>query len=176
MNWLEVKTLNIDEILKILPHRYPFLMVDKVLEIKTSQPLRVGMSKLELEKLRVNSFVKTIKNVTINEAQFQGHFPGKPVMPGVLTLETMAQSAVFVAFPFLAAEFGIGVHPKLSVALVSFDKVRFRKPIVPGDQMVVDVTVVQTRGSLWGFKGEVSVSSKKVAEGHFLAQVFGAPE
>lgn len=169
-NWLQVSYLDIDEILTILPHRYPFLMVDRVLEIKTGKPLRLGASEAELHESRRGSFARTIKNVTFNEFHFQGHFPGNPIFPGVLTLEAMAQSAAFVTVPFIAAAYS-GTLPKLSVVLAGFDHVRFRRPIRPGDQLQIRVEATQGRGAIWGFEGEVLVDGKKAAEGAFLAQL-----
>lgn len=169
-NWLEVSSLGPDEILRILPHRYPFLMVDKVLEIKTAKPLKAGMSDAEINEARKGSFARTIKNVTFNEAQFQGHFPENPIFPGVLTIEAMAQSAAFVTVPFVAAAHG-GELPRLGVVLAGIDGVRFRRPIRPGDQMEIRVTATQCRGPIWSFDGEVLVDGKRSAEGSFLAHL-----
>lgn len=169
-NWLEASALTIDDILAVLPHRYPFLMVDRVLEIKTAKPLRIGMTDAELNDARKGSFARAIKNVTFNEAQFQGHFPENPIFPGVLTLEAMAQAAAFVTVPFVAAAHG-GTLPRLGVVLAGFDGVRFRRPIRPGDQMELRVTATQCRGQIWGFDGEVLIDGKKAAEGSFLAHL-----
>lgn len=170
INWLEIKSLGPDEILKILPHRYPFLMVDKVVEIGTSTPLKIGMSEAEINSARSGSFARTIKNVTFNEAQFQGHFPENPIFPGVMTIEAMAQSAAFVTVPFVAAANG-GKLPRLAVVLAGIDRVRFRRPIRPGDQMEIQVTATQCRGPIWTFDGVVLVDGKKNAEGSFLAHL-----
>lgn len=169
-NWIDAKSLGIDEILMVLPHRYPFLMVDRVLEIKTSKPLAVGMPTEEINEARKGSFARAIKNVTFNEAQFQGHFPENPIFPGVLCLEAMAQTAAFVTVPFIAAVHG-GILPRLAVALAGFDDVRFRRPIRPGDQMEMRVTATHVRGPIWGFDAEVVVENKKAAEGSFLAHL-----
>lgn len=169
-NWLEASALGPDEILSILPHRYPFLMVDRVLEIKTSIPLKLGMTDAEVNDARKGSMARAIKNVTFNEAQFQGHFPENPIFPGVLTLEAMAQTAAFVTVPFVTALHG-GTLPRLAVVLAGFDRVRFRRPIRPGDQMEMRVTASQARGSIWGFDGEVLVEGKRVADGSFLAHL-----
>jgi 3-hydroxyacyl-[acyl-carrier-protein] dehydratase len=169
-SWIEATSFGIDEILAILPHRYPFLMVDRVLEIKTARPLRVGMPDGELNDARKGSFARAIKNVTFNEAQFQGHFPENPIFPGVFTLEAMAQAAAFVTVPFVAAAHG-GELPRLGVVLAGMDGVRFRRPIRPGDTMEIRVTATQCRGQLWGFDGEVMIEGKRAAEGSFLAHL-----
>lgn len=169
-DWISRSTYGPDEIIKILPHRFPFLMVDRVLEVKTGSPVKVDMPEAELRAAKPGSFSRTLKNITFAETPFLGHFPEYPIFPGVLTLEAMAQAAAFVAVPFLSAQIG-GALPKLAVMLVGFDKVRFRKPVRPGDQLHIQVTAGHVRGGLWTFNGEVTVDSKVVAEGEFLAQV-----
>lgn len=169
-SWLDVNQLSIEDILTVLPHRYPFLMVDRVLEIKPSQPLKLGMSDTELMELRKGSFARAIKNVTYNEAIFQGHFPENPIFPGVMILEALAQTAAFVTVPFVAAAHG-GELPRLSVVLAGFDGVRFRRPVKPGDQMEMRVTTQQTRGAIWTFEGEIQVEGKRAAEGEFMAHL-----
>lgn len=169
-NWLEIKTLGIQDILRIMPHRFPFLLIDRVLEIKTGMPLTMGMAEEDIAHARKGSRVHAIKNVTINEIQFQGHFPENPILPGVLTLEAMAQAAAFATIPFVALRNG-GKLPPLRVALAGFDGVRFRKPIVPGDTMHIKTEVKHAKGSVWSFDGLVEVDGKKVAEGTFLAQL-----
>jgi beta-hydroxyacyl-ACP dehydratase FabZ len=136
--------LDIIEIQKILPHRYPFLYVDRVLEIEPGKRL------------------VAIKNVTFDEHFFQGHFPGKPIMPGVLIVEAMAQAS------------GILVHKTVEsddnmVYFMSIDKVKFRKPVVPGDQLVLEVQPLQVRGKVYKFKGEAKVDGKVVCEAEFMA-------
>ncbi|MFQ5355428.1 MAG: 3-hydroxyacyl-ACP dehydratase FabZ [Mariprofundaceae bacterium] len=139
--------LNIDYILKRLPHRYPFLMVDKVLEY-------------EIEKS-----IRALKNVTINEPFFQGHFPNHPVMPGVLIVEAMAQVGGVLAFES---------SPCSEDSLVYFtgiDKVRFRKPVRPGDTIIFDLTVLRHRGDLWKLSGEAKVDEQLVCEGELMAAI-----
>lgn len=170
-DWITKTSFTPDEILEVLPHRYPFLLVDRVIELKTGKPLRSGMTEAELNEARKGSTVHAIKNVTFNEAQFQGHFPGKPILPGVLTLEAMAQSAAFVAVPFVAAANG-GELKDLKIALAGFDGVRFRMPIVPGDRMDLHVKLEAFKRNVWNFAGEVRVDGKVAAEGSFLAQLF----
>lgn len=137
--------IDIKEIMEILPHRYPFLLVDRVLEIVPEESI-VG-----------------IKNVTINEPFFQGHFPGNPIMPGVLIVEAMAQVAGILAFKS-------GVQGK-GVLFLSIEKVKFRKPIVPGDQIRFEVKVVHRRGGVWKFSGVAKVDDKVTTEAEFTAMV-----
>ena len=170
VNWVEASALGIDEILAVLPHRHPFLMVDRVLEIRPAGLVKVGMKDIELNEARKGSFARAVKNVTFNEVHFQGHFPENPIFPGVLTVEAMAQTAAFVTVPFVAAAHG-GALPRLAVMLAGFDSVRFRRPIRPGDQMEMRVTATQCRGQIWNFDGVVLVDGKKVAEGTFLAHL-----
>ncbi|UCE72459.1 MAG: 3-hydroxyacyl-ACP dehydratase FabZ [Nitrospiraceae bacterium] len=133
------------EIKNILPHRFPFLLVDKVIE-------------LEPEVRAVG-----IKNVTINEQFFQGHFPEFPIMPGVLIVEAMAQVA-----GILAKRSGAEGN---TVYFMAIDKVKFRKPVVPGDQIRFDVTIVQHRNAVWKFAGKAFVDDNVVSEAEFTAMV-----
>ncbi|MBE0426836.1 MAG: 3-hydroxyacyl-ACP dehydratase FabZ [Nitrospirae bacterium] len=138
--------IDIKGIQKLLPHRYPFLMVDRILEIKA------GVEAIG------------IKNVTINEEFFQGHFPGHPIMPGVLIIEAMAQVAGILAF---RSDSYVGK----SVYFMSIEKAKFRKPVVPGDQLKFIVNVLQRRGNVWKFSGTAYVDEKVVAEAEFTAMV-----
>lgn len=137
--------IDIKEILSLLPHRYPFLLVDKVLELTESKSA-VG-----------------IKNVTINEPFFAGHFPGHPVMPGVLIVEAMAQLAGILAFKSGVAG--------TSVYFMSMDKVKFRKPVFPGDQLRLEVDVTHMRGNVWKFAATASVEGQVKSEAEFTAMV-----
>lgn len=137
--------MNIHEIMKYLPHRYPFLMVDRILDL---QP---GISAVG------------IKNVTINEPFFQGHFPGQPIMPGVLIIEAMAQVAGILAYCS-------GVEGK-SVYFMSIEKAKFRRPVVPGDQIRFEIKTIQQRGNVCKFSGTASVDDKVAAEADFTAMV-----
>ncbi len=141
--------LNYEDIIKILPHRYPFLMIDRVIE-------------LELGKR-----VVAIKNVTANEPYFQGHFPGIPIMPGVLIVEAMAQAGgVLARLTISNGEVKGDVEP---VYFMSIDKVKFRKPVVPGDQLRLEVEAIRTGSRVWKLQGRAFVDSELVAEGVFAA-------
>ncbi len=128
----------------MLPHRYPFLMVDRVLEI--------GGGK-----------ARTIKNVSHNEPFFVGHFPGNPVMPGVLIIEALAQSAAILALAELKSE-----SPRMFM-LTGVEKARFRRPVVPGDQLDMEVTVIRSRGPLWKMRAEARVAGEIAAEAELSA-------
>jgi 3-hydroxyacyl-[acyl-carrier-protein] dehydratase len=138
--------MDIKEIQKLLPHRYPFLLVDRIIEFEPKVKA-VG-----------------IKNITVNEGFFQGHFPGNPIMPGVLIIEALAQVGGLLAF-------GSGVSPG-KVYFLSIEKAKFRKPVVPGDQLRLEVTVLQIRGdTVWRFSGNAIVDDKTAAEAEFTAMV-----
>jgi len=145
-----VPELNIDDIMKILPHRYPFLLVDKVLDF-------------EVEKS-----IKAIKNVSFNEPQFAGHFPEYPLMPGVMMVEAMAQVGGILAFQSVPSDQGYLVY------FTGIDKVRFRRPVRPGDQLIFDLTVLRRRGLLWKFHGEARVDGKLACEGDVMATLMPA--
>jgi 3-hydroxyacyl-[acyl-carrier-protein] dehydratase len=139
--------LSIEKILELLPHRYPFLLVDRVLECRAGESI-VG-----------------IKNITVNEPQFMGHFPGKPVMPGVLIVEAMAQlSALLVAQ-------SMGNSNDKEVFLLSIDNSKFRQVVSPGDRMVMTCNIVQNRQDVWKFSAQAHVDDKIVAESMFTAMV-----
>ncbi len=138
--------LDINEIMGILPHRFPFLMVDRILEMEPGKRI-VG-----------------IKNVTINEPFFQGHFPGHPVMPGVLIIEAMAQVAGILAYLSSADE----IRNKVSY-FMSIDNARFRKPVVPGDQLRFEMETTMNRRGIWGFSGKAFVLDKLVANAELKA-------
>lgn len=138
--------IEINEIMKILPHRYPFLLIDRILEFETGKS------------------AKGLKNVTINEPFFAGHFPGHPIMPGVLIIEAMAQVGGVLAFK--SAE----VSNKV-VYFMGIDNARFRKPVVPGDALELSLTVTKCRGTIWAFKGEARVAGALVAEADLMATI-----
>ena len=138
--------MNIKDIQKVLPHRYPFLMIDRVLEIYPGEK------------------IAGIKNISINEEFFQGHFPGNPIMPGVLIVEAMAQIAGILALHSGAPE-GKAVY------FMSIEKAKFRRPVVPGDQLRLEVSILQSRGNVWKFSGNALVGDKVAAEAEFTAMV-----
>ena len=134
--------MDINEIMKVLPHRYPFLLIDRVTSFEPNQ-----------------SLVAT-KNVTINEPFFQGHFPGHPVMPGVLIIEAMAQTAALLAFKSL----GTTKPEDHFVYFVGIDKARFKKPVVPGDQLVIKAEIVRNLKGIWKFSAKAEVDGKLASE------------
>jgi 3-hydroxyacyl-[acyl-carrier-protein] dehydratase len=138
--------MDIKEIQNLLPHRYPFLLVDRIIEM---QP---GLKAVG------------IKNVTINEEFFQGHFPGQPIMPGVLIIEAIAQVAGLLAYCS-------GANVGKSVYFMSIEKAKFRKPVIPGDQLRLEVNILQHRGDVWKFSGNAVVEEKIAAEAEFTAMV-----
>ena len=140
--------LDINQIMQYLPHRYPFLLVDKVISVEGSETLNA------------------VKNVTINEPFFQGHFPGAPIMPGVLQVEALAQAAGILAVETLELA-GSG---KL-VYFMSIDDVRFRRPVVPGDRLELHVEKIQSRANVWKFSGKGIVEGKVSAEATFAAMI-----
>src|SRR5215470_5356157 len=133
-----------DQILGLLPHRYPFLLIDRVLEVSADR-------------------VRALKNVTFNEPYFQGHFPGAPVMPGVLQIEAMAQAGGILAMR--SVEFDPATHVMLFMAI---DAVKFRKAVVPGDQLHIEVVPLR-KGKIFKMKGEVRVDGNVVSQAEFLA-------
>ncbi len=139
--------VGINEIMSIIPHRYPFLLIDRVTEI-------------ELEKSIVG-----IKNVTVNEPQFTGHFPNRPMMPGVLIIEAMAQlSAVLVAKSMENTK-------DKEVFFMSINETKFRKVVEPGDTLKMHAEIIQNRGTVWKFKAHAEVDGEIVAESLFTAMV-----
>lgn len=142
----DIQTLDIKEIIRLLPHRYPFLLVDRILEGEKMKNL-VGL-----------------KNVTINEPFFQGHFPSEPIMPGVLILEGMAQAGGILAFYSMPEIVG----EKL-VYFAGIDKVKFRRPVVPGDQLIYIVEVIKQKGKIWKMAGKAKVDGKLAAEAELMA-------
>ena len=139
---------DIARIMKLLPHRYPFLLIDKMIDMDGEES---GTA---------------IKNVTINEPFFQGHFPGKPVMPGVLLVEAMAQAAGTLVLNHLGDE-----HAGKLVFFMSIDKARFRKPVLPGDVVHFHVKLSNKRAPVWKYWAEAHVDGKKVAEAEIGAML-----
>ncbi len=147
-------TADIGRILRLLPHRYPFLLVDRIFEMDGDRSC-VG-----------------VKNVTINEPFFQGHFPDFPLMPGVLIVEGLAQTAG--ALCVHALEERGEVHETTAVYFMTIDRCRFRKPVVPGDVLHYHVERIRNRGRVWRFQGEAKVEGRVVAEAQFSAMIADA--
>jgi 3-hydroxyacyl-[acyl-carrier-protein] dehydratase len=139
--------LDITEIRKLLPHRFPFLLVDRVLEIHPGESLR------------------GYKNVSSNEEFFQGHFPDHPVMPGVLMIEALAQAAALLALKSMEVTGGQAIY------LVAIDNARFRRPVVPGDRLDLDVSVEKRRARVWRMHGKASVDGQLCCEADLMATV-----
>jgi beta-hydroxyacyl-ACP dehydratase FabZ len=141
------KPLGIAEIERILPHRFPFLLIDRVIELGDDK-------------------VVALKNVSINEPFFAGHFPGHPIMPGVLIVEAMAQAGGVMAMS------RPGYEPDKSVIyFMALDKVKFRRPVVPGDQLRLEVVPLRKGGAIWKMKGQALVDGAVVTEAEFLATI-----
>ena len=141
-------TLDVERIMKMIPHRYPFLMIDRMVDV-IADASAVG-----------------IKNVTINEPFFQGHFPQHPVMPGVMIIEAMAQTAAILVVHTL----GAAAEGKL-VYFMTIENARFRRPVAPGDQLRIHVTKERNRGTVWKFSAEAKVDGKTVAEATYSAMI-----
>ena len=138
--------MDIHQILKLLPHRYPILLVDRVLEVEAGQR------------------IKALKNVTINEPFFTGHFPHRPVMPGVLMLEAMAQAAALLAFDTL----GVTPDDKTVYYFAGIDGARFKRPVEPGDQLVMDVELLRAKAGIYKYKTRASVDGETAVEAELM--------
>ena len=133
---LKKENYNIQDIIKILPHRYPFVLIDRIIEVKPGE------------------YVNAIKNVTINEPYFQGHFPGQPVMPGVLSLESIAQTTAFLML------YELDDPLKKNMFISGVDGVRFRRLIVPGDQLHINIRLKSKKLTLYKFEGTIKIDGK----------------
>jgi len=142
--------LDIREIMRLLPHRYPFILVDRVLE------------------LRPHESIRAIKNVSMNEPYFQGHFPGYPVMPGVLLLEAMAQTMALLAFKSFEQD-GIVLSENEVVYYVGVDNARFRRPVVPGDQVVFEANMGKSKRGIWKSTVIAKVAGELVCSADLMA-------
>jgi 3-hydroxyacyl-[acyl-carrier-protein] dehydratase len=141
--------MDIDQILKKLPHRYPILLVDRVIALEKGKS------------------IKALKNVTINEPFFQGHFPYRPVMPGVLMLEALAQAAALLAFDAL----GTGPSEDLVYYFAGIDNARFKRPVEPGDQLMLDVEMVRMKAGIFKFNGTASVDGTLAVQAELTCAV-----
>ncbi len=139
--------LDIERVLELLPHRYPFLLVDRVLECSGGQS------------------IVALKNVSVNEPYFAGHFPNRPVMPGVLILEAMAQATALLAFN----SGGVRPDPDSIYYLVGIDEARFRRPVVPGDQLIIQVVLEREIRGIFRFDASARVDGKAVASAKIMA-------
>ena len=144
------KIIDIEDIKKILPHRYPFLLIDRVIEVKRGE------------------CIKAIKNITYNEPCFQGHFPSKSVMPGVLIIEAFAQATALLGAYGLDE---IRSSENELYYLVSVDKARFRKPAGPGDQLIINVKFLSVKRGMWKFTASACVDSEEVASAELLTTI-----
>lgn len=144
--------LDVREIFKLIPHRYPFLLVDRIIEIEGAERI-VG-----------------VKNVSINENFFQGHFPNQPVMPGVLICEAMAQVAAIFAYKARG-----GANDKKLFVLTGLDNVKFKRPVEPGDQLRMELSCLKRRGSFWKMQGVATVDGKLVAQAEISAMEVDVP-
>jgi len=149
----QLETADINRIMQLLPHRYPFLLIDRIVD------------------MNADISATGIKNVTINEQFFNGHFPGSPVMPGVLLVEAMAQTCGALVINSLGQE-----HEGKLVYFMSIDKARFRKPVLPGDVVHFPVTQIQKRSRVWRFQAKAMVGGKLVAEAEISAMLMDKPK
>ncbi len=143
-----LETADINRVMQLLPHRFPMLMIDRI------------------EKMNGNESAVGIKNVTINDPFFEGHFPGHPVMPGVLIVEAMAQTAGALVINSMGSDASDKV-----VYFMAIDKAKFRKPVAPGDRLELHVSKQQNRGPVWKFRGVAKVDGAVVAEADYVAMI-----
>ena len=140
---------DVNQIQEMLPHRYPFLLVDRITEVKKGE------------------FVEGFLNISITNQVFQGHFPGHPIYPGVLIIEGMAQTGAILPFTVMSKE---ELNDKV-VYFMSIDKAKFRKPVLPGDKLVYRVSTIKHRGKIWQLKGEAYVDGELVSEAELKAMI-----
>mgnify|MGYP001218092259 CR=1 FL=1 len=147
----KIRTIEIDEIMAMIPHRYPFLFIDKVTQI-VPDTTAIG-----------------IKNVSMNEPFFQGHFPGHPIMPGVLIIEAMAQTSAILVVETTGKRTGAVVY------FMTIEQARFRQPVFPGDQLKLHVEKKRSRGNVWKFSAKATVEGKLMAEAVYSAMIVDPP-
>ncbi|MEK6704542.1 MAG: 3-hydroxyacyl-ACP dehydratase FabZ [Bdellovibrionota bacterium] len=162
--------LGIDQIQRFLPHKQPFLLIDKILEIHPAARARDLTPQNQ-----VGTKVVALKCVSYNEPYFQGHFPGFAILPGVLVVEAMAQTASFSLYVHMEHELDRPASP-LQCVLVGVDHARFRKPVVPGDRLRIETVVSKCRGRLWAFTCNATVEDQLVAEAEILANLIQGPQ
>ncbi|MGE4313611.1 MAG: 3-hydroxyacyl-ACP dehydratase FabZ [Pseudobdellovibrionaceae bacterium] len=153
MSDTEFTPIPVERIMEMIPHRYPILLVDRLIAFKPGES------------------ATGLKNVTVNEPHFLGHFPNKPVMPGVLIIEALAQTAAIMVVNTYGAE----AEGKL-VYFMTIDESRFRKPVVPGDTLHLEIETIRARGAVWKFRGFAKVDGKVHAEATFSAMIMDRPE
>jgi beta-hydroxyacyl-ACP dehydratase FabZ len=152
MSEREPRTIDLQGIMDLLPHRYPILLVDRILDFEPKE------------------WIRGLKNISFNEAVFQGHFPSRPVYPGVYIVEAMAQTGGCL----LMREFED--RARKVIYFMGIDGVRFRKPVLPGDQLVMEVKVIQFKGRICKMRGEAFVDGQKVAEAEFMSMLMDLAE
>lgn len=149
---LPTKQIDVQGVMDLLPHRYPILLVDRILDYERGK------------------WIRGIKNVSIGEPVFQGHFPKRPIFPGVLIVEAMAQTGGCLVMQDFEA------RDKKVIYFMAIDGVKFRRPVVPGDQMVMEVKVIQNKGKICKMRGEAFVDGQKAAEAEFMSMLIDLPE
>ena len=152
MSEREPRTIDLQGIMDLLPHRYPILLVDRILDYESGQ------------------WIRGLKNISFNEAVFQGHFPARPVFPGVYIIEAMAQTGGCLLLR------DIEDRARKVIYFMGIDGARFRKPVLPGDQLVMEVKVVQLKGRICKMRGEAFVDGQKVAEAEFMSMLMDLAE
>jgi beta-hydroxyacyl-ACP dehydratase FabZ len=152
MSEREPRTIDLQGILDLLPHRYPILLVDRILDFEPKE------------------WIRGLKNISFNEAVFQGHFPSRPVFPGVYILEAMAQTGGCLLLQ------DIEDRARKVIYFMGIDGAKFRKPVLPGDQLVMEVKVVQLKGRICKMRGEAFVDGQKVAEAEFMSMLMDLAE
>lgn len=156
--------MNIEHIRKILPHRYPMLLVDRVVKLKRNT-----------NDTEPDGYIKAYKNVTINEEVFLGHFPHKPIYPGVMQIEGMAQAGGLLAFVSMFGDDIKEAENKI-VYFMTIDNVKFRVPVVPGDKLVYELNVLKHKGSIWQLRAQAFVDDKVVSQAELKAMITDAKD